>query len=107
LKDLEAAQARFARANWRLQNCSIKAPVTGVILTKKAEFGSLINPVVGGVSTSLCEMADLSDLEVDLEVDERDVSKVFDGQDCTIRVDAYPKRLYKGYVSRIMPIGNR
>lgn len=107
LHDLEAAQARLTRANWRLGNCEIKAPVTGIILTKKAEFGSLINPVVGGVSTSLCEMADLSDLEVDLEVDERDISKVFEGQECRIRVDAYPLRNYAGYVDRIMPIANR
>jgi HlyD family secretion protein len=106
-RDQAAAQARYDRAIWRLDNCCIKAPVTGVMLTKKAEFGSLINPVVGGLSTVLCEMADLSDLEVDLEVADRDLSKVFKGQECEVRVDAYPNRKYMGYVSRIMPIGNR
>jgi multidrug resistance efflux pump len=105
--DLIAAKARLDRAQWRLNNCNLKAPVTGMILTKKAECGSLINPVVGGVSTSLCEMADLLDLEVDLEVDERDIAKVFVGQECTICVDAYPQRKYPGYVARMMPAGNR
>ena len=99
--------ARAAQAKWFLDNCTIKSPVTGVILTKKAERGNLINPVVGGVSTNLCDIADLSDLEVDLEVQERDLKKFFVGQACKIRVDAYPERIYEGYVDRAMPIANR
>lgn len=106
-KDLVAAKARLTRAQWSLDNCTIKAPVTGVILTKKAEEGSLINPVVGGVSTSLCEMADLSRLEVDLEIQERDIAKIKIDMVCNVRADAYPSKVYKGYVDRMMPIANR
>jgi HlyD family secretion protein len=105
--DLEAAQARLKQAEWRLENCTIKSPVTGVILTKKAEIGSLLNPVVGGVSTNLCDIADLRKLEVDLEVQERDIAKVRIDQECTVTPDAFPDRLYKGYVERMMPIANR
>ncbi len=105
--DWVAAQARAKTAKWKLDNCKIKAPVTGIILSKKAEIGNLINPVVGGVSTSLCEMANLSELEVELEVEERDVAKVATGMRCTIRMDAYPNRGYEGYVHRIMPMANR
>lgn len=105
--DYEAAVARLAQVKWRLDNCVITSPVTGVILTKKAEIGSLLNPVVGGVSTSLCEIADLRKLEVDLEVQERDISKVQLYQACKIKADAYPTRTYDGYVERVMPIANR
>lgn len=106
-RDLDAAKARLTRAKWSLDNCTIRAPVTGIILTKKAEKGSLINPVVGGVSTSLCEIADLSQIEVDLEIQERDVAKVRVGMVCKVRPDAYSDRVYEGYVDRTMPIANR
>jgi HlyD family secretion protein len=106
-RDLEAAQARLAKAKWSFDNCTILSPVTGIILTKKAEIGSLINPVVGGVSTSLCEIADLSQLEVDLEIQERDVAKLKINMVCRVRPDAYPSRTYDGFVERIMPIANR
>ena len=58
-------------------------------------------------SFSLCEMADLSDLEVDLPIQERDVARVFKGQKCKICAEAYPDRTYDGYVSRLMPIADR
>ena len=58
-------------------------------------------------SYSLCEMADLSDLEVELKIQERDVSKIFKGQKCKIRAEAWPDRVYEGYVSRLMPIADR
>ena len=102
-----ATKARLRQTAWKLQNCTIKSPVTGVVLSKKAEIGSLINPVVGGVSTSLCEIADLRKLEVDLEVQERDISKVRLDQACKIKSDAFPNREYDGYVERVMPIANR
>lgn len=107
LADYEAAMARLKQAEWKMENCVIKSPVTGVILTKKAEIGSLINPVVGGVSTNLCDIADLRKLEVDLEVNERDIGRVRLNQACRVKADAYPTREYQGYVERVMPVANR
>ncbi len=107
IAEYESAQARLKQAEWKLQNCTIKSPVTGVILTKNAEIGSLLNPVVGGISTNLCDIADLRKLEVDLEVSERDIGKIRLGQACKIKPDAYPDRSYEGYVERVMPVANR
>jgi len=105
--ELDAAKARLASADFRLKNCIIVAPITGIILTKKAEEGNLINPVIGGVSTSLCEMANLAELEVDMEIQERDLPKVFVGQACRVKADAFPDRVYIAYVDRILPTANR
>ena len=63
--------------------------------------------LVGGVSTNLCDIADLRRLEVDLEVNERDIAKVRLDQICRIKPDAFPDRTYEGYVERMMPIANR
>ena len=40
-------------------------------------------------------------------IQERDVSKIFKGQRCKVRSEAWPDRVYEGYVSRLMPIADR
>jgi multidrug resistance efflux pump len=105
--EVKQAEADLAKANWRLNNCKIFAPVSGTILQKEAEEGNLVNPIAFSGSRSLCEMADLSKLEVDLSIVERDIAKVHLGQECRIHCEAYPNRLYHGVVSRLMPIADR
>ncbi len=101
------AEANLAKSLWRLENCTLRAPISGTILKKNAEEGNLVNPVAFSGSTSVCDIADLSDLEIDLNIQERDVSKVFVNQECEVRSEAFPKRVYKGTVSRLMPIADR
>jgi len=105
--DVLQADADLAKAQWRLENCIVRAPIAGTILTKKAEEGNIVNPIAFNISASLCEMADLSDLEVDMNIQERDVATVFKGQKCQIRSEAFPDREYTGFVSRLMPIADR
>ena len=101
------SEANLTKSQWRLENCTLRAPISGTILKKNAEEGNLVNPVAFSGSTSVCDIADLSDLEIDLNIQERDVSKVFVNQQCEVRSEAYPKRVYKGTVSRLMPIADR
>jgi multidrug resistance efflux pump len=109
--DVKAAEARLIQAQWRLDNCIIRAPIDGTVLSKKAELGNLVNPMAFSASTSgggaVCDMANLADLEVDLEIPERDIGKLKVGQRCRIKADAFPDRVYEGRLDRIMPIANR
>lgn len=106
--EVRAAEARLAQAQWKLDNCIIRAPITGTILSKKAELGNLVNPLAFNAgSGAVADMADLADLEADLEIPERDISKIQVGQPCRIKADAFPNRTYRGVVDRIMPIANR
>jgi multidrug resistance efflux pump len=105
--DLRQAEALLAKAEWQLDNCTVRAPVSGTVLSKKAEEGNVVNPIAFNISASLCEMADLSDLEVDLNIQEREIAKVFPGQPCRVRALAYPDRIYEGLVSRLMPQADR
>jgi multidrug resistance efflux pump len=116
LNDWKATQADLARARWRLENCEVKAPIDGHILTKKAELGNLVNPLAFTISGSLCEMANLAELEIDLSVQERDIARVEKGQPCTVMPEAFQNhppfrqrhaRGYDGHVIRLMPIGDR
>ena len=114
--DWEAAKADLTRAKWRLDNCVIRAPISGHILTKKAEKGNVVNPLAFTIASSLCEMADLGDLEIDLSIQERDIARVEKGQQCTVVPEAFQNhepfrqkhpRGYRGHVIRLMPIADR
>ena len=107
-KDLDASRARLSQAQWRVDNCTIRMPITGTVLSKKAELYSLVNPLAfGATSGSLADIADLSNLEVDLEIPEKDIGKIKEGQRCRIVADAFQERSYDGELFRIMPIANR
>ncbi|MGL6072673.1 MAG: HlyD family secretion protein [Fimbriiglobus sp.] len=106
--EAKTAEARLAQAKWRLDNCVIRAPIDGTILEKKAEKGNLVNPLAfAGGSGSVCDMADLSNLEAELEIPERDIGKLVVGQTCRVRPDAFNTRVYDAVLDRIMPIANR
>jgi multidrug resistance efflux pump len=105
--EVSSARADLVKAEWRLDNCTIVAPITGTILKKNVEEGNVVNPVAFNGSFSVCDMADLSDLEVDMSIQERDISQVFVNQRCVVRSRAYPDRPYDGRVSRLMPIADR
>jgi multidrug resistance efflux pump len=111
-----SAQANVQQADKQLKNCTITAPTTGIILSKKAELGGYVNPLAFGAAGYLCEMADLKDLEVELDIQERDISRVTPGQRCRIvpeagqHDEAFLKTHSSGYagvVSRRMPVANR
>src|SRR5262245_48009900 len=72
--EIEQAAAELTKAQWRLDNCKVRAPLSGTILTKKAEEGNIVNPVAFNISASLCEMANLADIEVELNIQERDIA---------------------------------
>jgi HlyD family secretion protein len=105
--DWDTAKAEVDKAKWKVDNCRIVAPIKGTILRKNAEKGNNVNPTAQMGSTSLCEMADLSDLEVELNIPERDIAVIRVGQRCSVRADAWPDRVYSGVVSRLMPIADR
>lgn len=109
--EMQVAVARMEQAKWRLDNCIIRAPIDGTILTKKAELGNLVNPMAFSASSSgggaVCDIANLADIEVGLDIAERDIRKLKVGQRCRIRADAYPDLVYSGQLDRIMPIANR
>jgi len=113
---VQKAQADRDQAAKQLKNCTILAPTTGIVLTKKAELGGYVNPLAFGAAGYLCEMADLRDLEVESNVQQRDIEKVVEGQDCVVKPEAFANDEtfkkkhpdgYRGRVSRLMPVADR
>src|SRR5262249_24590208 len=74
----EAADAgrRLAQAN--LENTYVRAPFTGTVLRKEAEVGEVVAPSVGGGLTrgAVVTMADLTTLEVEVDVNEAYIARI-------------------------------
>lgn len=104
-----AAQAalRFAEAN--LENTFIRAPFTGTVLRKEAEVGEVVAPSVGGGLTrgAVVTMADLSTLEVEVDVNEAYIGRVSHEQPARITLDAYPDTAFQGRVRQVVPTADR
>jgi RND family efflux transporter MFP subunit len=104
-----AAQAalRFARVS--LENTEIRAPFTGTVLRKEAEVGEVVAPSVGGGLTrgAVVTMADLTTLEVDVDVNEAYIARIRTGQAARITLDAYPDTSFNGRVRQVVPTADR
>jgi HlyD family secretion protein len=103
----QVVRSRVAVDNARIQleDTDVRAPITGTIIAKTVERGTVIASATSNVSggTTLLQMADLNLVQVRTLVDETDIGKVQPGQDATITVDAYPNRPFDGTVLKIEP----
>lgn len=90
---LDDAQRSYARAQELKDNCQVKAPRSGTVLSMKAVVGSSVGGASGGYATSseaTVVIGDLSTLEVDIEVNEIDVAGVKVGQSAEVTFPAFP-----------------
>jgi HlyD family secretion protein len=104
--EAEVSRARLSETQRLLTNCEVKAPINGTILTKVADKGMLVSPMSFNVAPGICSMADLSKLEVEIDVPERQITRIKPGLDCIVQADADPTRVYRGMLDRVMPIAD-
>jgi len=106
----QAARAGLGVAQANLENTRIRAPFDGTILRKDAEVGEVVAPAVtgGGLTRgAVVTMADLSALDVEVEVNEAYIAQVRKGQGAQIVLDAYPSETFAGHVRQIVPTAER
>lgn len=102
------AQIRWLEA--QLENYVIRAPLSGTILERLIEKGEMVTTgfVSGrGAKAALVSIANLKELEVELDINESDIPRVHLNQECTVSPDSYPDRKYKAKVREIAPEANR
>ena len=106
---LAAAQASFRFAQANLENTVIRAPFSGTVLRKEAEIGEVVAPSVGGGLTrgAVVTMADLTTLEVEVDVNEAYIARVRKGGPALITLDAYPDTAFRGEVRQVVPTADR
>lgn len=94
----------------QLNNTIIRAPVTGTILERVVERGEFVTTsFVGerGAKGYVVSLADLNDLEVELDISQNDFSRLGPHQKAVVTVDAYPDRRWRGVIDEISPEANR
>jgi HlyD family secretion protein len=109
---LTQAQGQLAYAEAQLAATKIRAPVDGTILERTAEVGELItstfaSTAAGGPIGSVVSLANLNDLQVELDIAQNDFAKLHPHQHAVVTTDAYPDRTYDGALAEVAPEANR
>jgi RND family efflux transporter MFP subunit len=108
---LQQAQGSRDEAQAYVDWCTIRSPIDGVVVEKLVNPNELVMPQsfggLGGPSTALLAVANPQNLQVEIDVNESDLSKIAINQKCLVSPEAYPHRVYKGHVVEIAPEANR
>lgn len=106
---LSQAQAQLALERVNLGFTEIRAPFDGVVLIKHANVGDIITPMssANGAQGAVVTLADMTSLEVEADIAERNLAKVFQGQAVTIVLDGVTGGSFSGQVIGIVPVVDR
>jgi HlyD family secretion protein len=94
------AQAALNQVSVDLSNTTIRSPVDGIVISRNVDVGQTVAASLQA-PTLFTIANDLSKMEVHTSVDEADVGNVWDGQEVTFTVDAFPARRFRGKVSQV------
>jgi HlyD family secretion protein len=105
--EAEVAQAKalVAKARVAMENTVINAPISGIVLERHGAVGENVRQE--SVDGPLFILADLKQLEVQVDVEEQSLGKLQVGQPCRIIPDAYPDKSYEAKICRWQPQVNR
>jgi len=106
------AQGQAGYAKSLLDATVIRAPVTGTILERKVEKGELLtaqfaSTAEGGPQGSVVALADLSDLQVELDIAQNDFARLKPKQRGIVTVDAFSSLKWDGVIAEMSPEANR
>lgn len=99
------ARTNLDLAKQRLEDATVRAPVSGTVIEKPVSLGQVITSATSGASggTTILKMADLTKVRMRAFVNETDIGNVRPGQAATVTVDAYPDRRFTGFVEKVEP----
>ena len=96
------ARAGLDRASEELRKTTIYAPISGRVIALTAKEGEVVvSGTMNNPASIIATVADLSELLVEVDVDETDIVDVALGQPADVKVDAIPDRVYHGKVVEI------
>ena len=109
--ELKKAIGAIDFAKFEVSQTVITSPINGVVLQKYRELGDTINfggeIQAGGGATDIAQLADLSDLRCEVDINESDIAKVKMGTPATVILDAYPDDPFPATVVKIYPEADR
>ncbi len=105
-----AAEARIKEAQQVVDNCVIRAPFDGIIVSKDAQVGEMVSPNSAGggfTRTGISTIVDMNSNEIEVDVGESYIARVKPGQEVTAVLDAYPDWQIPCRVRTIIPTADR
>lgn len=109
-EQVQAAQARQDVAVQDVENCIVRAPFSGIAVSKDAQVGEMVSPISAGggfTRTGIATIVDMDSLEIEVDVNESYISKVSIGQRVDAALDAYPDWHIPASVRTIIPTADR
>ena len=94
------AQAAMNQVPVDLNNTIIRSPVDGIVISRNVDVGQTVAASLQA-PTLFTIANDLAKMEVHTNVDEADVGNVWEGQEVTFTVDAFPARRFRGKVHQV------
>lgn len=105
-----AGDARIKEAQQAVDNCVIRAPFDGIIVSKDAQVGEMVSPVSAGggfTRTGIATIVDMASNEIEVDVNENYIARVKTHQQVTAILDAYPDWKIPSHVRTIIPTADR
>ena len=100
-KDYERSLAFVRQSSVTSGRTTIYAPSDGIVVALPVEKGEKVLGTAQFQGTELMQLADLSVMNAEVDVDENDVVMISVGDTTRIRIDAFPNRVFRGYVYQI------
>lgn len=105
-----ASEARIREAQQAVDNCVIRAPFTGIAVSKDAQVGEMVSPISAGggfTRTGISTIVDMNSNEIEVDVNEAYIARVKPGQPVTAILDAYPDWEIPSRVRTVIPTADR
>ncbi len=109
-QDVEVSERQIALRRQDLDDTVIRAPFSGVAVSKDAQPGEMISPVSAGggfTRTGICTLVDMKSLEIEVDVNESYIHRVQPGQKVIATLDAYPDWQIPAHVIMPVPTADR
>ena len=109
-QQVAASEARIGVAQQAVDNCTIRAPFAGIVVSKDAQVGEMVSPNSAGggfTRTGIATIVDMNSNEIEVDVNESYIARVVPGQQVTATLDAYPDWQIPSKVRTIIPTADR
>ena len=107
---MRQGQTNVATAEQDVENCTVRAPFAGIVVSKDAQPGEMVSPVSAGsgyTRTGIATIVDMDSLEIEVDVNESYIARVTPAQKVVATLDAYPDWRIPARVRTVIPTADR
>src|SRR5271166_407503 len=104
------SEARIREQQQAVDNCTIRAPFAGIVVSKDAQVGEMVSPISAGggfTRTGIATVVDLHSNEFEVDVNESYIARVTNNQPVNAVLDAYPDWTIPAKVRTVIPTADR